>query len=359
MIPKLRFPEFNDEWKSNYFGIHLQSISSGKSSTLSDGGEYQIYGSTGSIGSSSEYDYEDDHILIARVGANAGSMYRVNGKYKVSDNTLILSLGDDTNTAFTKYFLQRYNLNRLVFGSGQPLITSGQLKKIIVSWPSKIEQQKIADFLTVVDERVGVIKQKIELLKKYKKNVMQQIFSHNVRFKDENGDFYADWEVKKLGELANIKTGNLNAQDAEEDGEYTFFDRSEDIKRYKEYSFDNEALIYAGEGSEFLPRYFNGKYGLHQRAYSISNTDNNINVKFLYYYMITQNNHFLRMAVGSTVKSLRMDCFEKCMIKLPNQNEQQKIADFLTNLDDKINLTEQKLNQARQFKKALLQEMFV
>ena len=224
--------------------------------------------------------------------------------------------------------------------------------------PSKPEQEKIADFLTAVDERIAVSEKKLELLETSKRGVMQKIFSQQIRFKDENGNEYPEWEKKNLGELVEVKTGNLNVDDANPKGKYHFFDRSIDIKRYDEYSFDNEALIYSGEGSEFLPRYFKGKYGLHQRAYTIFNPKN-LYMKFLYYVMLTQNKHFLRTAVGTTVKSLRMDCFTKCTVPLPNGEEQQKIATFLTALDDKITAEKSKLTATRQFKKALLQRMFV
>src|SRR5690606_19596699 len=104
-----------------------------------------------------------------------------------------------------------------------------------------------------------------------------------LRFKNERGEEYPEWEEKKLGSLAVIKTGNLNVQDAMNDGKFTFFDRSDEIKKYNKYTFDNEALIYAGEGSNFLPRYFKGKYGLHQRSYSIFNVQN-VEIKYLFYF---------------------------------------------------------------------------
>jgi type I restriction enzyme S subunit len=125
MTPRLRSPQFTGEWKLVKFGSFLNSVSSGKSKTLTDGQRYPIYGSTGEIGSSDSFDYSGDKILIARVGANAGSMYRVNGKYKVSDNTLIVNLNENVDTTFTQFALTRFNLNRLVFGSGQPLVTGG------------------------------------------------------------------------------------------------------------------------------------------------------------------------------------------------------------------------------------------
>ena len=169
--------------------------------------------------------------------------------------------------------------------------------------------------------------------------------------------FSDEWEEKKLGDLAQVKTGNLNVEDAQDDGQFTFFDRSEAIKKYDEYSFDNEALIYGGEGSKFLPRYFKGKYGLHQRAYTVFNVNGTV-MKFLYYFMLTQNNHFLRMAVGSTVKSLRMDCFTKCIVPVPDLEEQQEIAGFLGVVDDKISALRKKKELLQKYKKGIIQKIF-
>lgn len=106
MTPKLRFPEFSGAWQADIFGSYLESISSGRSLTLSEkDGTYSIYGSTGEIGRARSYDYAGDRILIARVGANAGNIYRINGRYKVSDNTLIVDLTPGMQTNFAYYLL--------------------------------------------------------------------------------------------------------------------------------------------------------------------------------------------------------------------------------------------------------------
>ncbi|WP_423830535.1 restriction endonuclease subunit S [Staphylococcus auricularis] len=122
--------------------------------------------------------------------------------------------------------------------------------------------------------------------------------------------------------MAKIKTGNKNAQDSIENGKYYFFDRSVEIKYLDTYDFDEKAIIYPGEGSKFLPKYFEGKYSLHQRAYSIY--DIQIDSNYLYSFLCLQNNHFLKYAVGSTVKSLRMAAFDKLKIRIPEPEEQQK-----------------------------------
>jgi type I restriction enzyme S subunit len=137
------------------------------------------------------------------------------------------------------------------------------------------------------------------------------------------------WEIKKLGDISDIKTGKSNAQDADEFGIYTFFDRSKKIKKSDRFLFDCEALIVPGEGSQFFPRYFSGKFDLHQRVYSISNFHNNVNIRYVEYYLIFNHKHFENVAVGATVKSLRLRHFTEIEIPLPPLPEQQRIVSIL------------------------------
>lgn len=186
---------------------------------------------------------------------------------------------------------------------------------------------------------------------------MQKIFSQELRFKDENGNNYPEWEIKELMQIAKVKTGRKNVQDNIQDGKYKFFDRSVEVKYLNTFDFDETAIIYPGEGSKFLPRYFSGKYSLHQRAYSIY--DININNNYLYYYLSLQNNHFLKYAVGSTVKSLRMSGFDKLKVMVPKNSEQEKIGSFFKNLDEFIEKQSDKVELLKLRKQSFLQKMFV
>ena len=355
-MPRLRFPEFIDEWRVRKLS-QLLRIGSGQDYKHLKSGDIPVYGTGGIMLYVNDYLHDGKSIGIGRKGTIDKPQF-LSGKFWTVD-TLFYTYGfKESVPEFLYAIFQRINWQKWNEASGVPSLSKTTVENIKVVVPEIGEQQKIASFLTAVDQRITNQQQKLSLLKDYKKGVMQKLFTQQIRFKDEGGDDYLKWESKNLGELATIKTGNLNVQDAQIDGRYTFFDRSEDIKKYDEYSYDNEAVIYAGEGSEFLPRYFHGKYGLHQRAYAVSNTGD-VSIKFLYYFMLMQNNHFLRTAVGSTVKSLRMDCFTKLIIPLPCPDEQQKIAIFLSAVDDKIKAEEAKLTNAKKFKMSLLQKMFV
>src|SRR5690606_33473600 len=121
----------------------------------------------------------------------------------------------------------------------------------------------------VVDQRIQLLQKKEAKLEEYKKGVMQKLFSQEIRFKDENGNNLPDWEEKRLGEITKISTGSSNRQDSRLDGKYTFFDRSEDIRKSNIYLFDGEAVIVPGEGQNFKPKYIMGKCDRHARTFEI------------------------------------------------------------------------------------------
>ena len=178
IVPKLRFKEFEDsgEWDEKELGSFCINISSGKDKNVIDG-EYELYGSTGIIGRTENVSYEGDFILVARVGANAGLLNKVKGKFGVTDNTLVIDLVKKDLINFIFYSLESVGLNKLVFGSGQPLITGRQLKNLLISIPSsEHEQKKIVDILSSIDDLIYLQSQKIETLKLHKKGLLQGLF---------------------------------------------------------------------------------------------------------------------------------------------------------------------------------------
>ena len=386
-VPELRFPEFDGEWEEGT----IKSLVHGN---LSDGdwinkeyllpnGKYRII-QTGNISvgkylnkeksskfiSQSSYDelkanevFPGD-ILISRLADPAGRsiiMPNINWKMVTSVDVAIIR----PNKKFESYFLisilntdkKLYDISKLVSGTSHKRISRKNLEKVKIIYPKIQEQQKIGDFFSKLDRQIELEEQKLEKLEEQKKGYMQKIFSQELRFKDENGNDYPEWEIKKLMQIAKVKTGSKNVQDNIQDGKFKFFDRSVEVKYLNTFDFDETAIIYPGEGSKFLPRYFSGKYSLHQRAYSIY--DININNNYLYYYLSLQNNHFLKYAVGSTVKSLRMSGFDKLKVMVPKNSEQEKIGDFFNELDELIEKQSSKIGVLKQRKKGFLQKMFV
>ncbi len=170
------------------------------------------------------------------------------------------------------------------------------------------------------------------------------------------------WEVKKLGEVCEIKTGKSNANQAIQNGQYAFFDRSKKIKKSNRYLFDCDALIIPGEGSAFFPKHYSGKFDLHQRAYTIFNFNEYVNIHFVEHYLNFNHKYFERVAVGATVKSLRLRHFQELQIQLPPLPEQKRIVAILDQAFTAINQakanTEKNLKNARELFQSKLQETF-
>lgn len=166
------------------------------------------------------------------------------------------------------------------------------------------------------------------------------------------------WRKIKLKEIFNIKNGKTDTVDAVADGEYPLFDRSAVVKRSDKFLFDCEAIILPGEGKEFTPRYFKGKFDLHQRAYALSAKTNGVSTKFMSYAIDYHKNILFLHAVGSTVKSLRMGIIEDMEFVIPPKHEQDKISQVLTNTDKVITETENIIKESERIKKGLMQQLF-
>lgn len=251
---------------------------------------------------------------------------------------------------FNKQEFERQAVGSTIKTIGLPFF-----KKLKIAAPPYLEQQKIAKILSTWDKAISTTERLIDNSTQQKKALMQQLLTGKKHLLDDEGKrFEGEWEEVKLGEISHITTGSSNREDSSLTGEYAFFDRSIDVRTSGIFLFDAEAIIIGGEGQDFVPKYFEGKFDLHQRTYAIMDFKNAYG-KFLFYYIGYYRHYFLSQAVGSTVKSLRLPMFQKMPIKLPSVKEQQKIATVLTNADKEIELLEQQLVDLQQEKKALMQ----
>ena len=381
-VPKLRFKDDNNkdfpDWKEKTLGEVANTISSGKSKTKDCVGEYPLYGSTGIIGYRSKYDYCGINILIARVGANAGSLYVVDGKYSISDNTLVLNLDNNTDVFFIYNLLIKCNLNKMVFGSGQPLVTGGQIKNMNIMLPSLSEQQKIASYLTAVDKKLTQLKKKKTLLEQYKKGIMQKLFSQELRFKDNNNQDFPDWQEKTLGEISDVRDGT---HESPQYYDYGFpFITSKNLLKDGNIDFDNVSYINEHDFNRFN---FRSKVDVNDILFAMIGTIGNpvlvskdgfaiknvalikekgnlLNI-FLIHYMKgpSINQQFFEQNTGGTQKFLSLSVIKNLIVAVPSLPEQQKIATFLSSIDEKISHSSAQIEKMETWKKGLLQQMFV
>ncbi len=169
------------------------------------------------------------------------------------------------------------------------------------------------------------------------------------------------WEIKNMGDICSISTGKSNTEDAVENGRFAFFDRSKIVKRSSKYLFDCDAIIIAGEGQTFLPKYYSGKFDLHQRAYAIFNFNERVSIHYVYKYLIHFHKYFEAVAVGATAKSLRLRHFQDLPIPVPPLPDQKRIVAVLDEsfaaLTKAKENAEKNLVYARELFKSALQEM--
>ena len=237
-------------------------------------------------------------------------------------------------------------------GAGAQHFNIGQegLSKVKLHFANIEEQKKIGKMLSLLDERIATQNKIIDKLQSLIKGISSKIFA------SIKGVEY------RMGDIATITNGNSNVQDAiteAKDGLYPFFDRSEDIKYLPTFLFDKKAIIYPGEGADFMPRYFKGKFALHQRCYAIFDFNEIINAQFLYFYLKTKNSYFIRNAVGSTVPSLRLDTFQKLKVVIPSKEIQHSVSLCLSSMEQKCNAEKKILHELLKQKQYLLRQMFI
>ena len=200
-----------ESWAVQLLGTLATTVASGRSSAGRAAGLYSVYGSTGVIGYATTPDYEGNAILVARVGANAGKLNLVSGKYGVTDNTIILRLNDSHCLLFFWQQLEIKRLNSLVYGSGQPLITGTMLKALSVAVPSFPEQIAIATALSEADALTEALEQLVAKKRHIKQGAMQEFLTGKKRLpgfqikpgykQTEVGVIPEDWDTPSLGEL--------------------------------------------------------------------------------------------------------------------------------------------------------------
>ena len=385
-IPKLRFKGYNDEWKKIKLGEHL-NICRGASPrpiekyiTVENNGVNWI--KIGDISPNenvikctkekitiegakhSRYVRKGDLILSNSMSFGRPYILEIDGC--IHDGWLLIQ---DLEKLFDKKYLcylldsdtvkQQYR--KYAAGGVVINLNSELVRSVKVYIPNFHEQEKIASFLTLIDKKIEKQKELVELLKKYKRGLLSVIFSQKLRFKDDNGNNYPAWEEKYIQDVCSITTGKGNTQDKEENGVYPFYVRSPIVEKSNKYIFDGEAVLTVGDGvgTGKVFHYVNGKFNFHQRVYKMSNFSG-INGRYFYYYFST---HFYdrvkRMTAKTSVDSVRMDMIAKMPIFIPTNEEQDKIINLLTNVEDIFLKNEESLFLLQEYKKGLLQKMFI
>lgn len=367
-VPALRFPEFTEEWNYESLDTIAPNITSGRSKPSL--GEYNLYGSTGIIGKTATADYSGDMLLVARVGANAGSLQLVNDSCGITDNTLIIK-PCKLSSHYLYFYLQHYNLNRLVFGSGQPLITAGMLKKVRIPFGNQLEQKKIENFLCCIDERITT---QNKIIEKYESLIQAIIYQ-----KKMDGIHEGNWQKTELSKVLQERTEkNINGYSvcsvSVSQGvinQIEYLGRSFAAKETSHYNVVKYGdIVYTKSPTGDFP------YGIVKRSY-IKNAvavsplygvykpiNDNIGV-FLHFYFMQSNNAFnylhplIQKGAKNTI-NITNDRFLGNSIPFPKaEDEATYIANVLTSIQTKIDIEKSLLRSYEKEKQYLLRQMFI
>ena len=368
-FPNLRFPEFHGEWEKCILGDITENFNLRNKDKI----QYPMFSVTndrGFVPQSEQFEGRDmvgedikAYKIIhtndfaynpARINVGSIAMYTGEKPCMISSLYVCFKTTKEVNNEWLMQLLKTPKMNYYynVNGEGgvRVYLFYPNFARIRMSIPKIEEQKKIAKLLNLIDERIATQNKIIDKLQSLIKGISSRIFT------SIQGIEY------RMGDIVTITNGNSNVQDAvtqSKDGLYPFFDRSEDIKYLPTFLFDKEAIIYPGEGTEFMPRYFKGKFALHQRCYAIFDFNEIINARFLYFYLKTRNSYFVKNAVGSTVPSLRLDTFQKLKVIIPSKKIQHSVSLCLSSMEQKCNVEKKILHKLLKQKQYLLRQMFI
>ena len=384
--PKIRINIFKDSlWELKTIVNFVLEIGTGKSEYIindySIKNSFPILGSTSIIGFDNSFDYSGDFILTARVGANAGEIYKFSGEAKITDNTVYIK---SNCLDYLYYSLLHYNLKRLSFGTGQPLIKTSELKKIKIFFPSSIEQTAIGSLFRTLDDLLASYKDNLANYRSLKATMLSKMFPKAGQTVPEIrlDGFEGEWEVLRLSDICQKvteknKDNNFNETftNSAEFGiisQRDFFEK--DISNEKSlnayYVVRNNDFVYNPRISNYAPvgpvkRNKLGRTGVMSPLYFVFRiTNSNIDLNFLETFFNTNTWHkFMKLNGDSGARADRFaikdSTFLTMPIAFPSLPEQQAIGAYFSNLDNFINSYQEKISQLETLKKKLLQDMFI
>ncbi|WP_145449819.1 restriction endonuclease subunit S [Staphylococcus hominis] len=382
--PELRFPEFTEK-------LILQKLNSVASVTMGQ--------------SPKSSNYTDDSKQMTLVQGNADLKNgKINSRIYTTEITKIAKVQDIILTVrapvgelaiaqkevcigrgvcaikankFVYYFLEKLKINklwtRLSQGSTFEAISGNDIKNINVTLPSKKEQIKIGDFFSKLDQQIELEEKKLELLEQQKRGYIQKIFSQRLRFKDEEGNYYKEWDTKQLKdvlEFSNKRTTNEN--------EYPVLTSSrQGLILQSDYYKDGKTFAESNIGYFILPKNYityrsrsdDGifKFNLNQiidvgiisKYYPVFKGINTNQYYLTLHLNYQLKKEYIKYATGTSQLVLSKKNLQNIQTKLPSYEEQTKIANFLSELDKLIEKQSDKVELLKDRKKGLLQKMFV
>lgn len=386
MVPKLRFKGFEGGWNNvlledvgdinpsnnplpdNFVYIDLESVEKGKLKY-----ENKIIKKEAPSRAQRVLQKKDILFQTVRPYQQNNLYFNLDGEYVASTGYAQIRAKQDPMFLYQYLHTQSF-LNKVLArctGSSYPAINSSDIKKIRISIPEIKEQKKIGSFLESVDSWVENLSVQKEKLEEYKKGMMRKIFSQEVRFEG----FEGAWEDMRLREVGNIVTGTTPPTVNREyyNGEFPWITPT-DINNKKDIYKSERFLSKKGlDKGRFIPKdsllvtciASIGKNAVlkvdgscnQQINAIIPNKENNVD--FLYYLLEKNKNVLIRFAGAGGMQMLNKNDFSNLKFKFPSIQEQDKIANFLNHIDSMIDLKQKEIEKVENYKKGLIQNLFV
>lgn len=389
LTPKLRFPEFRDAagWEEKKLG-EVASFFKGKGiskAEIATNGRYpcirygelytrygevidEVFSRTNADGADLFLSRSNDVIIP---GSGETKLDIAKASCVMHDD---VALGGDLNVirtehngVFLSYYFngpKKWDIAKVAQGDTVVHLYPSQLARLAIALPKEPEQQKIAECLSSVDDLIAAQARKLDALKTHKKGLMQQLFPREgetqprLRFPEFQNA--GEWEVKVLGDVVkSFKTGKLDANAMVENGQYRFYTCAKNYYQIDNYAFEGEALLVAGNGAHlgYIHHYI-GKFNAYQRTYVLQRFEANVVFLRCLLERYLPSRILVEKKDGNTPYIVLSTLMEMPLLIPQATDEQQRIADCLTSLDDLIAAQTQKFDALKTHKKGLMQQLF-
>jgi len=382
-VPALRFPEFEGEWRTEKLTRKVTKVGSG----VTPKGGAEVYLAEGvplirsqnirndaldlsdvafiseeMNSSMSGSAVQPNDLLLNITGASIGRSCVAPADFRignVNQHVCIIRLAPDAAPNFLQTFLSSYRGQKLIFqsqsGSGREGLNFENIRAFKIAFPSLPEQKKIAAFLGVVDARIAALRARVAGLTRYKRGLMQALFSQRLRFTKPDGTAFPDWEEKRLGDLLTVRYGKDHKDIP--DGEFPVFGTGGTMRHVNRSLHDGPSVLIGRKGTIDRPRFVTQPFWTVDTLFY-----SDIKPDYLpfFVFLVVQWINWLKYNEATGVPSLSATAIHSVKVTVPTHpDEQAKIADALSTMDSKIAAVGAQVDKMEAFKKGLLQQMFV
>ncbi|HCT4231651.1 restriction endonuclease subunit S [Klebsiella pneumoniae] len=411
MVPKLRFKEYTDKWTLSTLSEAAVQIIDGdrganypSSDDFSSSG-YCLFLNAGNV-TKDGFKFDDvafiteekdallrkgkisrgDLVLTTRGSVGNAALYN-NDIYfeniRINSGMVIIRTQKKISPDFLyEYFKSNFFstwLSKVAFGSAQPQLSVKIINELSIYFPESSEQSRIGNFLFAVDKKIALLDKQHKLLRQYKKGMMQNIFTQELRFKDDSGDEFSDWEEVELKKIAS----KVNTKNRDNSVSTVLTNSATQGIVSQESYFEREIVTESNLTGYYVVRVGDFVYnprisstapvgpikmneltqGVMSPLYTVFRFEKGLLKFYQYFFESSVWHDYMKSVANSGARHDRMNIsgadFFDLPVPHPSDEEQTKIARFLSTIDDKITTKKAELDKLKTWKQGLSQQMFV